>query len=194
VPWITRLSSFSLGALLALSALGVHELRYRMGFGEAAAQMLSAHGHGYLMAVGPLVGVWAALVLGCGVKRWASGRSAPADARWRLAVLWPALSFALAAIFSVQELIEGAVSSGHPSGVAAVVAGGGWIAFVVAIAIGLALALVLRFGQHLAVERLRAARPSHPSGTARLVWCGPSGPAIAALRSPASARGPPLPA
>lgn len=128
VASIIRLSSSGIGALLALGALGVHELRYRVGFGEAAQEALRAHGHDYLTVGGPLVGVLAALVLGRGVALWAGGRSAPVDARWRLTALWPALALALAAIFSVQELLEGVLASGHPSGVAAVLAGGGWAA------------------------------------------------------------------
>lgn len=193
VASIIRLSSSRIGALLALGALGVHELRYRVGFGEAAQEVLRAHGHDYLTVGGPLVGVLAALVLGRGVALWAGGRSAPVDARWRLTALWPALALALAAIFSVQELLEGVLASGHPSGVAAVLAGGGWVAFAAAGAIGSVLALVVRFAERIASDRPCAPLPDPSTPGESTLWCLPTGPGTPPVRSPASARGPPLP-
>lgn len=188
------LSPSRLGALLMLGSLAVHELGYRLGHGEGAEEALRAHGHAYLTVVGPLVVVLAGLVLGRGIARWASGRPTTVEGRWRLTSLWPVLALALGAIFSVQELLEGVVASGHPSGVGAVSAGGGLIAFAAAAAIGLVLALVVRLAGRVASDPPRAPDPVlMPTGD-WLVWPLPASPLLTAVRSRASARGPPLPA
>ena len=63
--------------------------------------------------------------------------SRPAPAFRRTATLY---GLALAAIFCAQELTEGAIATGHPAGLAAVLADGGWVFLPLALAIG---ALVL---------------------------------------------------
>ena len=45
-------------------------------------------------------------------------------------------ALALLAIFCAQELTEGAVAAGHPAGLAAVLASGGWAALPLALAAG----------------------------------------------------------
>lgn len=190
---MTYLPASRLGALLAVGALAVHELRYRLAFGGAAEETLHAHGHGYLAVAGLLVAVVAALILGRGVALWAGGRSAPVDVGWRIGRLWPALALALAAIFSVQELLEGLLAGGHPSGIGAVTAGGGWIGFVAAGAVAHGLALSLRLAAW-AGNPLRAPRSALSPDVG---WTAgrrrPVSPPCA-VHSPASARGPPLPA
>jgi len=188
------MSPSRLGALLVLGALAVHELRYRVGYGEGAEEALRAHGHGYLAVAGPLVAALAGLVLARGVARWASGRPATVDDRRRLTSLWPLLTLALGAIFSVQELVEGVVAAGHPSGVAALTAGGGSIAFAAAAATGFALALVVSLAGRLASARPRVERPVPALRGEWLVWALPAGPLPGAVRGRAGARGPPSPA
>lgn len=188
------LSPSRLGALLMLGSLAVHELAYRLGHGEGAEEALRAHGHAYLSVVSPLVVVLAGLVLGRGIARWASGRSTTVEGRWRLTSLWPVLGLALGAIFSVQELLEGLLVAGHPSGVGAVTAGGGWIAFAAAAAVGHVLALVVGLAGRVTSDPPRAPDPVLMSAGEWLVWALPASPLLTAVRWRARARGPPLPA
>lgn len=189
---MTAMSLPRLGALLVLGALAVHELRYRLGYGEGAEEALHAHGHGYLTVVGPLVIVLAGLGLGRGIARWASGRSITVEGRWRMTSLWLVLALALAAVFCVQELLEGLVAPGHPSGVAALTAGGGSIAFAAAAATGLVLALVVALAGRVASARPRVAGLVVAVSGEWLVWPLPASPVLTAVRCRASARGPPL--
>ncbi|HEV2752772.1 MAG TPA: hypothetical protein VGV36_02915 [Solirubrobacteraceae bacterium] len=193
-PSSLPLSPSRLGALLMLGSLAVHELAYRLGHGEGAEEALRAHGHAYLTVVGPLAVVLAGLVLGGGIARWASGRSTTVEGRWRLTSLWPVLALALGAIFSVQELLEGMLAGGHPSGVGALTAGGGGIAFAAAAGIGHVLALVVELAGRVTSDAPRAPDPVLMPTGEWLLWLLPASPLPAAVRSRASARGPPLPA
>ena len=188
------MSPSSLAALLVLGALAVHELRYRLGYGEGAEEAVHAHGHAYLTVVGPLAILVAGLVLGRGLARWASGRPTTVEGRWRMTSLWLVLALALAAVFSVQELLEGLVAPGHPSGVAALTAGGGSIAFAAAAATGLVLALVVTLARRVASARPRVAGLVLILSGEWRVWPLPASPLLTTVRCRASARGPPLPA
>ena len=137
-------SSLLPGGLLAIGVLAVHELRYRLAFGEAAGAMLAAHGHGYLAVVTPLVAALLALGAGTAIARWACGGATGRRPR-RLSVLWPLLSATLVAGFSAQEIVEGALAGGHPAGWAALFAGDGWVAFALAPLVALPLALFVPF-------------------------------------------------
>jgi hypothetical protein len=61
-----------------------------------------------------------------------------------VAPTWRAASLALVAIYVVQESLEGALAGGHPAGIAAVFAGGGWTALPLALLIGGLIALLTR--------------------------------------------------
>ena len=130
-------------ASLLMATLVVHELRYRLAYGEQAHEVLSHEGHGYLGAVAPLVGLLAAFALARLLLHTAA--SVPARTRHpRLRVMWPACSAALFGLYSSQELVEGLLFEGHPSGWTGVMGGGGWIALPLALAIGALLAAGLR--------------------------------------------------
>lgn len=133
-------------AALSAGAYALHQLRYALGYGDASGEALGAHGHAYLSLLAPLVALLAALagaqflsiLARTGHTSEDSGRTA------RLRRLWPAATGVLLAIYLLQELIEGALASGHPAGLAAILAGGGWWALPLAVVIGLLVALMLR--------------------------------------------------
>jgi hypothetical protein len=141
-------------ALLAGAALALHELRY------ALAPQPHGSAHGYLSWVTPLVATLLALGAGAYVLALARAREGmlPARAPSRLAALWPAATAALAATYGVQELVEGVLAAGGPSGVTAAVAHGGWVGFALAPALGALVALLLR-GAEAALARAARSAP-----------------------------------
>lgn len=142
--------------MLALGAFAVHQLRYLIAHGSDSSATLAEHGHAYLAAVAtPLAGlVLAALAATLLLARFGGAvrRRAP------LAPLLYAL--ALIAIYSGQELIEGAASAGHPGGAEALIGGAGWIAVPLALALGSLVALVMR-----ALEGIESALAPAPAPT-----------------------------
>ena len=138
--WGFRLRCF---ALLGAGALGLHELRYLIGYGGDAGRALAEQGHGYLDAVTAVVAltlVAALAALVAALVRGAGAAKRP-PRRWR--VRWLACSGALLAVFTLQELVEGALSPGHPAGLVGVAGSGGWIAVPLALAIGAAYLAVM---------------------------------------------------
>ena len=137
-------------ALIALGAFAVHQLRYLVGYGDAAGSELSRQGHGYLVecAADPR-GV---PDLRGGRRSAASGarppvrvvRRAPSggpDTFGRRAGLFAA---GILVVFCSQELLEGALCAGHPGGLGAVLANGGWAALPLALLVALLCALLDR--------------------------------------------------
>lgn len=154
-------------ALLAVGAFALHQLRYALGYGDAAMQTLAAHGHGYLAFVTPLIALVVALAAGRFLAALArAGRTGRAGGRsGRFARVWLAASSVLFATYAGQELLEGALSAGHPGGIAAVVGGGGWWALPLAVVIGLLVALLMRGADAclaLAARRRVGSRPRQP--------------------------------
>jgi len=191
--WGFRLRCF---ALLGSGAIALHELRYLIGYGGDAGHALAAQGHGYLDAVTATVAL--ALVAALAVLIAAVVRvGAPAAARtprpWR--VRWLAASGALLAVFVAQELVEGALSPGHPAGVAGVAGNGGWIAVPLALAIGAVVAVLLR-GAEAVIARF-APSPRRPRLRPPRIAL-PRAPlhepprAVALLAAPGAPRAPPL--
>jgi hypothetical protein len=143
-------------ALMPAAALLVHQLRYELAFGADAPRALATQGHAYLSSLTPWIVLLAALALGASLgalaQRWAAGASAAGAVRRRSRraatglATWLAASAALLAIFSGQELLEGAFAGGHAAGLAAVVGGGGWWALPSALVVGALVALMLRAG------------------------------------------------
>jgi hypothetical protein len=155
-------------ALFALGALVVHEGRYILGYGHGWAEIVNKAGHEYLALAIPLVLAMVAVGLVLFVvelrRRPAATSAAPPS---RPASFWRAWLLAyvvLCVVFTGQELTEGLLSSGHAHGLAGVVDGGGWIAFVLGIGVAALVALAMR-GAEVAlargtrVERLPARRP-----------------------------------
>lgn len=129
--------------LLVLAAIGVHQLRYLVAYGSEGGAALEAQGHGYLSALLPDLAGGAALLTVATVAASAIGHRSCSASRTRLPQ-WLLCSISILIAFAFQELIEGLVSSGHPSGLAALSANGGWLALPLAIVFGVLVALALR--------------------------------------------------
>jgi hypothetical protein len=151
-------------SLLSLGALAVHELRYVLAYGDRAGEALASQGHAYLSDLG---GALVTLVLATVLATVLAGVLAPAARRpghagssfRRMTVLY---GLALAAIFCAQEVTEGAVAAGHPAGLAAVIAHGGWVALPLALAAGAVCSLVCLALQGVELA-LAAGAPSRPA-------------------------------
>jgi hypothetical protein len=130
-----------LASVLALGAFGVHQLRYLAAHGGEAGERLAHDGHGYLASLLPLLAAFAVAALAATAL---ASRFPARRAGGRTGSRLIAYGAALLAIYAGQELIEGALSSGHPDGVAAMLANGGWVALPLAFAIGAVAAAVVR--------------------------------------------------
>jgi hypothetical protein len=129
------------GALIALGALAVHQLRYLLAFGSHTGSALVQQGHAYLLQALPILGGFAIALLAAGVVRaWSSASaSGPLSATFRTRALLYA--GAILAVFASQELLEGMLSAGHESGLAAIFGEGGWLALPLALLAGCLAAL-----------------------------------------------------
>jgi hypothetical protein len=168
------------GVLIAVGALGVHDLRYLIAYGGHAGQELSLQGHGYLRLATPLIAGLLVLAAAAFASRlagaYARGHGEAATPP-PLSRMWAYAAAILISVYFCQEWVEGQLAQGHPAGVAAVFAHGGWVAVPLALFIGLLIALLLR-GAAAAVAiaaRRRTAialRSLHPrlSPVARSVW------------------------
>ena len=120
-------------ALLTAGSAAIHQLRYAIGYGPAADHELAAHGHGYLDVALPMVVAVTILATAAVVVRFARGGSTPRPpASFR--ALWLGSVVVLAAIYGIQESLEGA----------AAIAGSGWIGLALAVPAGLLVALAIR--------------------------------------------------
>jgi len=139
-------------ALLGVGALALHQGRYLVGYGDDAGRALAVHGHSYLTVATTLVVLACVVALGGFLATIARGdvkrRAAPA--LWRVAAV---AAGALLAIYCMQEVLEGIVAAGHPSGAAGVWGAGGWSAVPLAAAVGMVIALLLR-GAEAVLARL----------------------------------------
>ena len=145
-----RSTSFRWGALLAAGVLAVHEARYRLLGADADGQAASA-GHGYLGALTAIVGVALVLALGRYLHLW-FGRQVEAPAACgRPLIQWALASIAVLAGYIGQELVAGWLATGHPAGVAGLLAHGGWVAVPLSLVAGCAISLLFR----MAAETLR---------------------------------------
>jgi hypothetical protein len=129
--------------LLGAGSAAVHELRYAIGFGTSAPHALAAHPHGYLSVALPGILTATLIALASVAMRAAGARRESVPQRVPLVALWLACTTVLAAIFAVQETLEGAGA----------IANGGWIGLALAVPAGLLVALALRGAD--AVEALR---------------------------------------
>lgn len=160
-----------------MGAFGLHQGRYLLGHGEAGGDALAANGHGYLTLLVPLLALLAAAAAAqflTALSRAGAPAGLERTPRARFGAVWLVATFALLATYAAQELLEG-LATGHPDGAAALLAGGGWWALPLAVAIGLAVALLLRAAT-VAIEaaaRRRGSRarrrerrpPAHPVWT-----------------------------
>ena len=155
-----------LAGVIAPSALVLHELRYLIGFGHHAHEALAERGHAYLPLAGGLAGLLFALAaaqLIVALDR--ARRTARAEEPPSLVQIWLVLAVALVAVYTGQELLEAALTSGRDVSPAAVLGNGGVSALPLALAIGALAALLVRgAGRRVALmarrDRPRPARPA----------------------------------
>ena len=153
---VTRATSaLKTSALIALGAFAVHQLRYLAGYGDSAGTALGAQGHAYLAALMPVLVVLAASSVLGAIVAVALSRRPGAPSR---GPGWAFCAAALLVVFGVQETTEGLLSSGHPGGLAALFAHGGWIAAPIAVAVGRVVSLMLA-GLGTVERKLAEARP-----------------------------------
>lgn len=154
-------SLLRLTALLLLGTLAVHELRYRMAFGAHAGEALRSHGHDHLVVAGPVVATLCAIALATVVLRAAA---AARTARLvRVTHVWPGASLGLVALYASQELVESVLAPGHAGGLDGVLGHGGWIAVPASLAVGAAIALVVRAGDLAGATAARWLRELRPA-------------------------------
>jgi hypothetical protein len=130
-----------LAAILALGAFALHQLRYLIAFGDSSSAELARQGHGYMADALPVMAVFGLSALLATMMRARSGAGlvrAPLHRRTSI------FSLALLSIYAIQESLEGMLAAGHPGGVAAVLAAGGWVAIPLAIALGRLAALMAK--------------------------------------------------
>jgi hypothetical protein len=163
---------FRLAALLAAGALVVHELRYALAYGDRAGHEAAAQGHAYLTIVMPVV-VLAALFAGAQALLRFAGEPVSGDRRRRFTRLWLGCTLALVAAYCGQELIEGLMATGHPTGVAGVLEHGGWIALACAPPVAALIALAVR-GAAAAAEPREFAAAWRPRRAAAPAVASPS--------------------
>jgi hypothetical protein len=145
-------------ALLTAGALGVHQLRYAVGFGDDAGQALAAQGHSYLAAALPMATAFAVVAL----ASIALGLSRGGASEYRslgLLRLWISSALCLALVFAIQESAEGIIAAGHPAGAAAFLGGSAWTGLALSVPVGLLIALILRGADDTAGARVAIAPP-----------------------------------
>jgi hypothetical protein len=130
-----------MAALMGAGTFAVHQLRFALSSGHGSGGAIAAQGHGYLVPLGPVLAGLLLVAFAAGLARIARGTHEPVP---RFRRLWAGASAALLAVYCAQESIEGLVTAGHHTGPHALAAHGGWVALPLAIAVGLAIALIMR--------------------------------------------------
>ena len=130
---------------MPVAAFVVHQLRYYLAYGSAAAAVLERTGHSYLHSLVPWLVMLVAFAVGGFL--WALGRAVAGQRsmpRYTVSLigLWLACSACLVAIFATQEFLEGVFATGHPVGLAGIFGFGGWWSIPAAACVGLILAVL----------------------------------------------------
>jgi hypothetical protein len=158
-----------LGALLAFAAFGLHQFRYLAAHGRQAGDQLAAHGHGYM--AGALPYVLALLVAALLATLLRARMGAPGSSPTSFARRAAAYAAAIFVVYGSQELLEGFLASGHPTGAGALLADSGWIALPLALLFGIGAALLAvaleGLESVLAAPVERRALPQAPRGRGR---------------------------
>src|SRR5215217_4019313 len=129
-----------LALLMVAATLGVHGARALLVLGSGADRALATHGHGNLGPAVAAVVIGVALLLALLLSRAAGAVAVRGRRRSVLRRLWPAATVALLALYGGQELLQGWTTSGHPAGLDALLADGGWVAIPAALGLGLMIA------------------------------------------------------
>ncbi len=131
------------GALLALGALAVHQLRYLLVTGEIPG---AAHAHAYLGLLAPVAVAAATAAIALSLLAAASRRADRSSLRLADTTERAALyALGLLAAYFVQELAEGVLVAGHGGPLAAGAGAGGWLVLPLAVAFGALAALAGRW-------------------------------------------------
>ena len=135
-----------LATLLALGAVVLHQLRYLVADGQTASAALAHDGHQPVALALPVLLSLALVVTLLGLLLAARGRPLPATICRCSGRARPALAYALVllAIFAGQELVEGALLSGHPAGIDALAGHGGLSVVPLAGMLGTVISLLAR--------------------------------------------------
>ena len=146
------------------AAFAVHQLRYWLAFHGGAGRELARTGHSYLHSVVPWVVLALALVAGgflVALGRAFAGQRSLGRYTLSFAALWLTCTAALVAIYASQEFLEGLFATGHPGGVAGILAYGGWWAIPAAACVGLVLAAAFHGARWVLreISKRRAHRP-----------------------------------
>jgi hypothetical protein len=143
-----------LASILAVGAFALHQLRYLVAVGGSSA----AEGHRYMADLLPPLSV---LVLAAILATLLRGTEGASPARVPLSRRIAVFAGALLAIYVGQELLEGFMASGHSANVSTLLAGGGWVALPLALAIGALAALLARLleGVERVIAVIHAERP-----------------------------------
>jgi hypothetical protein len=173
-------------ALLGAGSAVIHQLRYTIAYGRSAPRALAAHPHGYLSLALPGIITATLIALGAALLRVAGSRRSgprpdPGALRPSLPVLWLACALGLATIYGVQETLEGSGA----------LAGSGWIGLVLAVPVGLLVAVALHGAD--AAESLACRAPSLRVFVIAAAWVRPRPQRAPArvTRARLGARGPP---
>lgn len=185
-------------ALMPAAAFGVHQLRYLLAFHSGAGIELQRQGHAYLHSLVPWIVLLLCLAVGAFLRRLGGVLAGECSLRrytYSFAALWLICTGTLVAIYVCQELLEGALASGHPGGLVGVFGYGGWWSIPVSVCLGLVLAAVFH-GARWVLDRVeRRRRPRGVRLRAPLVTQGPQrtplAPRLAPLADGWSGRGPP---
>jgi hypothetical protein len=147
-----------LAAILVLGAFALHQLRYLIAYGGSSSSELARQGHAYMAGAAPILVVFGVSALLATLLRGSRGAElARASFTSRLAVF----AVSLFTIYALQESTEGLLAVGHPDGIAALLANGGWVALPLAAAIGALSALLVRALERVevAIQGCRRGRP-----------------------------------
>ena len=168
-------------ALLILAgALAVHHGRYALATVEHEHELAPAHGHLPWLAGAAAVLLFLAVVQ-LAVHLGRAGEDPRAELP-RLRVLWLAASVCLLGVFGAQESLETFLVHGHPPSASDILAGGGWSAVPLAVAVGGLIALLLR-GAATVVRWAFGRRHRPVVRQAPLALLAPRRPLLAATRS-----------
>lgn len=181
-----------MAALMGTGTYAVHQLRYALSYDGGARHAESLNGHAYLAALGPVLAGLLVLALAAALARVARGAAEPAP---RVRRLWAGSTGSLLAVYCAQETVERLLGGGHAGGVPGMFAHGGWVAVPLAVAVGLAIALLMR-GAAAATALVAARAPWDAPGPAApvTVVVPPWSPRrITAAALHLAARGPPAP-
>jgi hypothetical protein len=170
-----RISKLRAIALLATGSVVVHELRYAVGYGGDPGEVLAEQGHSYMLMVQSLAIVLVAIALArfCAALARARAGVVTEQRPPGFAGLWLGASAALAAVYTVQEGLEGEFAPGHPVGIVGIFGHGGWTALLFSLLLGAAIAVLARVAHHAIELVARSAARSRP-GRSTLTSAPPS--------------------